>query len=461
MTFPYGKAPFWILVLTLLSASGIVALRAGRTAQRPDLVFCIFADNHVAAYRKAIAEFEKTHHVQIQLQMLGYDAFTSRLQSALLTGAEVPDMVELLISTMGYFTRGPLEEVGFVDLTDRLRKEGLYGRMVEERFSVWSSRGHVFALPHDVHPVMLLYRRDLIDRLGIKVDELKTWDDFTAMGRRITRDLDGDGIPDRYAIDLDSKGGELLQMLLLQRGGGLFDAGGRVAFDTPLTADTILWYLHTMRGPGRIGFEAGWGQSVSKALNDGLVLFFVCPDWRSKQFELDVPNLSGRVALMPLPAWAPGGRRTSTWGGTGLAITKACRNQDLAWEFAKFLYLKKEELGERFRDTNILSALKDSWDMPAFDEPRAFYSGQPIGRLYADLAPRIPACYVSPYTQLAGTKLTEAYLNAGEYFDKHGDEGLRDFIGQELARCAQYVRTVMQRNVFLRPEAPGLQEGVR
>ncbi|MCY2931412.1 MAG: extracellular solute-binding protein [Planctomycetota bacterium] len=461
MTFPYGKAPFWILVLTLLSASVIVALRTGRTTERPDLVFCIFADNHVAAYRKAIAEFEKTHHVKIQLQMLGYDAFTSRLQSAMLTGAEVPDMVELLISTMGYFTRGPLEEVGFVDLTDRLRKEGLYGRMVEERFSVWSSRGHVFALPHDVHPVMLFYRRDLIDRLGIKVDDLKTWDDFTAMGRRITKDLDGDGIPDRYAIDLDSKGGEFLQMLLLQRGGGLFDAGGSVTFDTPLTADTILWYLHVMRGPHRIGFEAGWGQSLAKAVNDGLVLFFVCPDWRSKQFELDVPNLSGQVALMPLPAWAPGGRRTSTWGGTGLAITKACRNQDLAWEFAKFLYLKKEELGERFRDTSILSALKDSWDMPAFDEPRAFYSGQPIGRLYAGLAPRIPACYVSPYTQLAGAKLTEAYLNAAEYFDKHGDEGLRDFIDRELARCAQYVRTVMQRNVFLRPEAPGSREGAR
>ncbi len=339
--------------------------------------------------------------------------------------------------------------MGFVDITDRLHAEGLYGTMVEARYSLWSSRGRIFALPHDVHPVALCYRRDLIKELGIDVDTLRTWDDFVAMGRSIVKDLDGDGNPDRYALDTPLASDTVIRILLLQRGGQLFDELGHIVFDSDLMADTIAWYVRQTTGPGRIGYEAGWGQSLSKAMNDGLVLFFFCPDWRTSQFEMDMPNLGGKLGLIPLPAWEPGGRRTSTWGGTGLAITKASKNQELAWELAKFLYLKKEDLGARFRSMNIIPPLKEAWDLPAFDEPRAFYGGQAIGRLYAGLAAEAPPSYMSPYTVLAQGKVTEVFLDAVDYYRRNGDEGFDKHIRQALAVRAAYVRKVLDRNVFL------------
>jgi hypothetical protein len=37
------------------------------------------------------------------------------------------------------------------------------------------------------------------------------------------------------------------------------------------------------------------------AMIDGLCLFYFCPDWRSNRIELEIPSLSGKLALMPLP----------------------------------------------------------------------------------------------------------------------------------------------------------------
>ena len=61
--------------------------------------------------------------------------------------------------------------------------------------------------------------------------------------------------------------------------------------------------------------KASGGESTSRsipaklpdgiAMSDGLVLFYFTPDWRTRQVEMDVPSLSGKLALMPLPAWTP------------------------------------------------------------------------------------------------------------------------------------------------------------
>jgi arabinosaccharide transport system substrate-binding protein len=296
---------------------------------------------------------------------------------------------------------------------------------------------------------MLCYRRDIVeDELGIDINQLETWDDFTRIGRQVTKDLDGDGNPDRFMIDLDKAGGDFIIPLLQQRDEGLFDVDGNLTIDTEGVIDTIVWYIRQCYGPNRIAFSAGWGQTLAKTISDGLVLFYYCPDWRSKQFEMDVPQLEGKLALMPLPAWKPGERRVSTWGGTGLAITKACKNKELAWAYAKKLYLKREDLGDRFMASYILPPVKDAWELPIFQTPIPLYSNQPIGQLYAALAPDIPPNYASPYYELARSKLSEAFLNAAQYYQEQGKTGLRDYTRTELKRVSAYVKKVMIHNVF-------------
>jgi arabinosaccharide transport system substrate-binding protein len=452
------------MVLAIASGIGVLLTHPHGEEDRPDLVFTLFADNHEQAYRDVVAQFERDNDCTIQMQLINYRALQQRLNSALLVGAEVPDVVEILIESMGVFTKGPLEDVGFVDLTDRVHEEGLWDSVVQTRFSPWMSRGRIFALPHDVHPVALCYRRDLIDELGIDVEELTTWDKFVEVGRQVTKDLDGDGVLDRYMIDFPANGEWALTILLLQRGGGLFDADGQVIFDNELTVDTICWLVEQIEGENRISFPAGWGQTLAKTMIDGLILFYICPDWRTKQFETDVQPLAGKLAIMPLPAWEEGGRRTSSWGGTGLVISKTCRNPELAWKFAKFLYYDSAELGKRFEALNILPPLKEAWDQPELKAERPFYSGQPIGTILAEMAPDVPPYYVTAYTDIANQKLQEAFSNSALYFRKNGHKGLKNYVRGELIRCADYVRRVADRNVFLardRAEAAAAGGGSR
>ena len=452
--FPYGKAPFWILVLSVVTGIMLLVVSGKSNSDSYDLVFVTFARSHLEGYQQATKEFEKEHGVRIHIQLVSDRAVKDRLQSALMTDAEVPDLVETLADSMGYFTQGPVEDIGFMDLTDLLKQEQvndvtLYDRFVESRFSRLSRNGRIYALPHDVHPLMLCYRRDIVeDELGIDINQIETWDDFTRIGRQVTKDLDGDGNPDRFMIDLDKAGGDFIIPLLQQRDEGLFDVDGNLTLDTEGVVDTIVWYIRQCYGLNRIAFSAGWGQTLAKTISDGLVLFYYCPDWRSKQFEMDVPQLEGKLALMPLPAWKPGGRRVSTWGGTGLAITKACKNKELAWAYAKKLYLKREDLADRFMASYILPPVKDAWELPIFQTPIPLYSNQSIGQLYAALAPDIPPNYASPYYELARSKLNEAFMNAAQYYQDQGESGLLVYTKSELQRVSGYVEKVMSHNVF-------------
>ena len=451
MDFPYGKAPLAILILAVASGAYVLIGAARHEARRPQIVYATFSKEHATAYRSVIAPFEQKHGVQVQFQVVEQRALQGRLQSALQVGAAVPDVVEVLDGTMGIFTKGPIDAVGFLDLTDRIKSQGLYESLVTSRFKKWSSRDRIFALPHDVHPVMLAYRRDIVERLGIDVNKLTTWDEFCRVGREVAkRDEDRNGVSDHYMIDLPSDGGDALRLLLLQRGGNIFNAGGDVSFDSEEAVDVVSWYVKQIQGTGRIAFPCGWGQNLSKAMLDGLCLFYICPDWRTAQFEADVPSLGGKMALMPMPAWEPGGRRTTTWGGTGLAITKQCKDVELAWELAMYLYYAQEHLGPRFAETNILPPLKTAWSLPQFNAPKPFYSGIALGRAYADLAPQVPEENDNPYMMQAREKFSEAFTNAAIYYAEHGEAGLREYARGELKRTADRVREVMRHNVFLK-----------
>jgi arabinosaccharide transport system substrate-binding protein len=439
-SFPYGQAALSMLVLALVSGFWLAAQPS--PPKTADLTYWTFARTHYLAYQQALPAFEAEHHVKIDLQLVSGDAVTTRLQAAFWADLDVPDLVEVEISRAGSFFRGPLNDVGFLDLTDRIHQSGLWDRMVRARFAPYISRGHIFGLPHDVHPVQIAYRRDIFEKEGVDVRQIRTWDDFIRIGRKLT-------IPNRrYMMELNDNDASSLEPLLFQRGGGYFDPAGRCIFDNEVAVRTVRWYVPLVAGPSKIGNNLGSGQILTKAVEDGYLLCLLCPDWRSKVLEADIPRMAGKMALMPLPAVTPGGIRTSTWGGTMLGITKHCRNPDMAWQLAMHFYLDKPQLAQRFRDTNILPAVRDAWDQPAFREPRAYWSDQPLGLLYAHLAPDVPFQYTSPLIVTAKAKLAEALVACVQQYNRTGDAGFEGYVRARLKQSADEVRAMIRRNPY-------------
>jgi arabinosaccharide transport system substrate-binding protein len=455
--FPYGKAALALLFIAVVSGVGIVIAATQEKKQDIDLVFATFASNHVDAYRDGIAQFEKDNPgVKVSIQVFSGRALNERLQASMAIGAEVPDMVEIGNGTLATFTRGPIEDVQFRDLTEVVEQSGLKNEIPISRFSLWTTRGRTFALPHDVHPVMLAYRADLVEELGIDVErDLKTWEDFLAVGQRITKDLDGDGAIDRFMIDLPEGGGDAIRLLTLQSGGRLIDENNNLLFESDEVAKVMAWYIRATRGPKRVAFSAGWGQALSTSMIQGTCLFYLCPDWRTNLMQTDVAAVSGKMKLMPLPVWREGGVRTSTWGGTGLAFPKGGKNFELALKLGKYLYYNPTDLGERFDKMYILPPIKSAWDEPQLKTPRPFWSNQPIGTMMAQLAPDVPGEFVSAYTSIINARLGEALYAASREFETRpdmSDDELLAVCKKEIASAGVRIRREINHNSFQPPK---------
>jgi arabinosaccharide transport system substrate-binding protein len=395
----------WAIVLIAVVSSAIyVAWPVPKRAERD---FWMFSPPNVPHYRATLDQWNAAHpEYRVNLVQIHYQALERRLLAAFMSDAPVADLVETESLTMARAFAGPLDAIGFVDLTDRLRGEGLFEQINAPSFDQWTTRGRTFALPHDVHPCLLGYRADIVEAAGIDMAQIETWEDFRRVLAPLIADRDGDGRPDRYLLNFWENNRDLIKVLLLQAGGDLFDAHERASFDTELNARTLAELVGWTAGPRRFcvdarDFTAGGDQMRL----DGSVVASILPDWMAAVWKANLPGLASKVKLMRLPAWQHGGRRTSVWGGTAIGVTKAAPNFEQSWTLAKHLYLSPQAAESLYRNTYIVSPVKAHWRLPFYHEPDPFFSGQRVGALYIAEAPNIPPRVTSPYMTLAMERL--------------------------------------------------------
>ena len=270
-------------------------------------------------------------------------------------------------------------------------------------------------------------------------------------------DRDGDGITD-YVISIWSTGAfrDQLEALLLQAGGALFDENDQMRINTEVNARVLSTLVSWMVGPGRIAIDAPEFDPQGNQMRlDGRVIAALMPDWLGGVWEQDMPGLSGKMRLMPLPAWEPGGRRTSVWGGTMLGIPKTTEDFDNSWAFATHLYLSEELAEGLYKNNYIISPVKEYWDRSFYDEPVEFFGGQPVGRLYINLAPQVPMRTSSPFNTYAKDRVANALFLLKEYAieqQKYTPEELMDEAHRLLQEAEDLVTKKADRNVFLRSE---------
>jgi arabinosaccharide transport system substrate-binding protein len=439
------------LVSSVVFLSWPVPKRAGR-----DL--WIFSHQRLKDYQSAVQEWNRTHSDpldQFNVTLLHFYALERRLMAAATADAPVADLVESERNIISRVFAGPLADVGFVDLTERIRNEGLNEQLNAPSLSPWTTRGRIFGLPHDVHPCLLGYRADLVEGAGIDVSQIETWDDFHRLLAPLIKDLDGDGRPDRYLLNFWETQRDPLQTLLLQAGSNFFDAQGRVQVDTERNVHIFTQLITWITGPGRFcvdapEFTAGGDQM---RLN-GTVIASILPDWLAGTWKNFIPGLGGKVKLMRLPAWERGGLRTSVWGGTCLSITTAAPDVEKSWAFAKHLYFSPRVAEELFLSTSTISPVKAHWSLPFYHLPDPYFSGQKIGELYIREAPYVPERSTSPFNPMVLDHLLtvlvalKAHAIANQQFDPIR---LQDETRRLLAEAQADLARRIGRNVLFNP----------
>ncbi len=445
------------LVIAILALCSTVAIAVWQIPVAQGMRFWTFSLNHTQMYGPIIARWNKEQtdpHEHIDSLVIGIPALERRLLSGFLSGTSVPDMTEVESVMIGKFFSGPLDAVGFVDLTDRLKSEGLIAQINTPSFSAWTTRGHIFGLPHDVHPVLLAYRADIVEAAGIDVTQIETWDDFMRVMKPLMPVNPQTGYPDRYLINFWETNQYAMEILLLQAGGGFFNEDGKPILNSPANAKVMANIVSWISGPNRVCTNAPpFDAEGNEKFLDGYVLCNLMPDWMTGIWMKDLPGLSGKVKLMPLPAWEKGGRRTSVQGGTMLGFPKRSPNFEKVWAFGKHLYLSPDLAVDLYHRTGIVSPVRANWNLPVYDEPNPYFCGQANGRLYIQEAPNVPKRPPSAYKVIALNRM----LNAAIKLKREAEEGgiydvprLMPLVKTELDDAQSYVEGQISSNVFLK-----------
>ncbi len=449
-------SPGALVILVLAIVSIITALLLPRT-EAEGIPFWVSAQPHYESYRPIVAEWNARHPDRaINLMLIHGHALERRMLTGFLAGTPVADLVEPNSSTAAKGFAGPLESVGYYDLTDRIRSDGLFDRINAPSFAPFTTRGRIFGLPHDVHPVLLAYRADLVEAAGIDVSTIETWDDYFRVMSPLMRDRDGDGRPDRYLLEAWDANAIATIILLQQADGQLLD-GDRPTVNLPRNAYILARLVTWFTGPKRVCIDINQDSAIGHRQRlEGQVIGCLVPDWRAGQWKRENPGLGGKLKLMPLPAWEKGGRRTSVFGGTMLAINRKTEHFETCWEFAKELYLSPRLAEQMFRETSIISPVKELWASSFYDEPDPYFSGQPSGRLFIEQAPHVPIRTSSPYYAYALQAVCGVLAELRAFADRtrtYDVPTLQVEAQRLLDREQLRTEREIQRNVFLVPES--------
>jgi len=392
-----------------------------------------FVNTHARWFESMAEDYtEENPHFTLKVSEIAYDDMHDKAQIALQAGgAGAPDLLDLEQGRFGGFLRGT-GDPGLVDLTDLLKGGGYMDELVASREALYTYQGKTYGVEHALCPVVLYYRADVLEDAGVDVTQIKTWDDFVQAGEDLAQgDVKLLLFPEH-------------EVLLRSRGGDWFDADGNVTLDSELSIGTMEWTLELrdkfgVADAGPDGDASKYSATWYGVLKEGKYLAVIGADWYAGFFKDNVPELEGKWKAMALPAFEPGGLRTSCHGGTGNCIVKFSEYVDEAWDFMQYSMLSVEGNVRRYEMTNLFPPFIPAMDDPRLHKAEEYFGGQDLGELFAELGPSVPAQYQSPYRAEMGSnigplwvEIYEGNLTPAEAFAQVADD-IRKVMAEESA----------------------------
>lgn len=394
-------APVAFLAAVLLTVSSALA-------QKPVQIW-VYSQNDVKYYTDMVALYNKKTgaNFNAEFKAYGYSEMPDKLALAVRSGVNVPDIVQF---DEIFFSLYLKDEVPFVDLTDRIAKGPLKAGILPQRAGVFTWKGRVYGVPQSTANVVLWYREDLFRDAGITPNDLKTWEGFEEVAKRIKSES-------RHMLALDWS---YLGMLLRQRGYDFYNRAGEPLADSAVIVET--WERLARWNSEGIAFMPGQGgifspQFFNTSVAANGVMAILGADW----YGLDIlQNMdrerAGKWRAMPLPVWtdakSKGRRNTSTFSGQGLVIFKKSPQVEASWKFIEWVMSDVDANVERYLQGNCFTPFRPAWTDLRMARPEPFFGGQVLTELLIDLAPNAPPGAQSPANALIVNFMREQYFSA-------------------------------------------------
>ncbi|MFI8214847.1 ABC transporter substrate-binding protein [Streptomyces sp. NPDC085932] len=347
--------------------------------------------------KEARARFGRDVDLKAQ-QIGGY--YRSKLITTMAGRAHVPDIAGLKGEDMASYLPNADQ---FVDLRT-LGAEKFKSRYLDWKWQQGvADDGSLVGFPIDVGPVVHYYQPAVFDKAGLPHEpaevsrELDTWEKFFAAGERLKKRVPGSFL----LTDV----GSVFEMSLGQGTTRFVDkdrhfigAGEhvRACWDRAVEA----------KRRGLVSDIVSGTPDWNSAAERGLLPSQLNASWAAGDLKLGLPKTKGRWRV----ADCPGG--PSNVGGSFLAITKACREPERAFEIITWI-LDADNQAQGFVDAGLFPSTPASYAMRKLREPDPFFGGQITMDVYGPAAEKIPVAYNSPYDIALGQPVRDEIKNVG------------------------------------------------
>jgi len=197
----------------------------------------------VKAFNDIARRFEaKNPGIKVEAEGLAWGDLEGKIMASLAAG----DPPEL--SHGQPITCTALQAKGLLLPLDEVVKAIGESNIWEQVKRVCNVGGKQYGLVHAAGTSLLIYRKDLADKHGIK--QPKTWDDLVAAAKALTLDTNGDGRTDIYGITIPGDNlfiNILLGELIKANGGQLFDKDNRPTLTDRKVIETLEFWRELAR----------------------------------------------------------------------------------------------------------------------------------------------------------------------------------------------------------------------
>ncbi|MFC6081952.1 ABC transporter substrate-binding protein [Sphaerisporangium aureirubrum] len=331
----------------------------------------------VPGIEKAVDLFRSKYpKVTVNLVNAGQSAAQyTKLQSAVKAGSGAPDVAQIEYFALPQFALSK----AVVDLNP-YGAASWKGLFTESAWAQVNVNGGVYGVPQDTGPMAMFYRKDLLDRAGVKPPA--TWDEFVTAAQKLKK-----ANPSSFITTIDPGDAGGVDSLIWQAGGRPFaitgPSGVRVDLqDAGAKRWAALWTR--LLKDELVDPAAGWNDAWWQGMSGGKYAMWLTGAWAPGAIESTIPQTKGRWRVAPMPRWDAGTPVNAENGGSSVAVLAQSENTLAAAGFAKWLNSDPEAVRMLNTASGLFPATGELLNSPEFtDAEMPFFDGQRANEILA------------------------------------------------------------------------------
>jgi ABC-type glycerol-3-phosphate transport system substrate-binding protein len=349
-------------------------------------------------------------HITIKWVPVQIHETATKLLAALAAHSGAPDLAFIEYDDMGKFTGNG--GAGLENLRPKMtRAPYALDQWWKPALDIATTpSGEIVGLPADYGAEGTFYRRDTFKGGGLPTSpgdvlaEMKTWDDFIALGKKL-RKASG-----KFMVN---SGWDVFDIARQQGVQAWFAPDGKPIVDDAqfVAAAELARQVRKndidLNPPDLFGYITGATiPSVTSAFEDGDVACTFSAAWEEIVIAAEAPKTVGDWGVTLLPNNA-----RANLGGSYFVLPTQAGHLDEAWLFASFILATKASMQTYLANFKFLPVWKPSYTVPSFKSPSAYFGKQIWLPEFITLADHDPKLVVTPNDSIAVTAVANALVS--------------------------------------------------